>query len=806
MKTRLILTACASALLLGLPAAAFAEGAAPAVTTAAQGGVAVPPLGFNKRVLANGMEVYTARDASTSNVTVQVWYRVGSKDDPAGRSGFAHLFEHLLFKATKNMPSETFDRLTEDVGGMNNAFTADDVTAYYEVVPANHLQRILFAEADRMGSLVVDEATFVSERDVVKEEYRQRILASPYGRLFGLFTPETIYQDHPYRRPGIGSIEELNASTLDDVLRFHATYYRPDNAMLIVAGNFDQAQLDAWVNEYFAPLKRPATPMPLNNVKEPEPTGPRTATYYAPNVPLPAVVLAWNTVAYRDADRAALTVLDGVLSTGESSRLYRSLIYDKQIAASIGSNPDFAQQAGNLTAYAIMADGQTVDAGKAALEAEIARLRDAPVTAAELSEAKNELVANALRGRESIDDRATTLGMALIMTGEQGKPLAEARGEVAYAAGFLEWFAEEARRVNGDVLTPHAADKRLTVLRRPVGVVAAITPWNFPLAMITRKAGPALAVGCAMVLKPSELTPLSALALAKLAEEAGVPPGVFNVITGEAAPIGEVLTGDPRVRKFTFTGSTAVGKMLAARCMATVKRVSLELGGNAPFIVFDDADIEAAVEGAVASKFRNTGQTCVCANRFFIQAGIHDRFASALAERVGGLRLGAGLTGEFDQGPLIDVRAVAKVRAHIADAVEGGARILTGGQSAVVGALFFQPTVLVGVRLDALVNREETFGPLAAITRFETESEAVRMANDTSTGLAAYVFTKDMSRGVRLSEALECGMVGLNTGLISTEIAPFGGVKESGMGREGSRYGLEDYLDLKLVCAKIDLN
>lgn len=418
MKTRLILTACASALLLGLPAAAFAEGAPPATITAAQGGVAVPPLGFHKRVLANGMEVYTARDASTSNVTVQVWYRVGSKDDPAGRSGFAHLFEHLLFKSTENMPSETFDRLTEDVGGMNNAFTADDVTAYYEVVPANHLQRILFAEADRMGSLVVDQATFESERDVVKEEYRQRILASPYGRLFGLFTPETIYQDHPYRRPGIGSIEELNASTLDDVLRFHATYYRPDNAVLIVAGNFDQTQLDAWVDEYFAPLKRPTTPMPVNDVKEPEPTGPRTATYYAPNVPLPAVVLAWNTVAYKDADRAALTVLDGVLSTGESSRLYRSLVYDQQIAASIGSSPDFAQQAGNLTAYAIMADGQTVDAGKAALEAEIARLRDAPITAAELSEAKNELVANALRGRESIDDRATTLGMALIMTGD----------------------------------------------------------------------------------------------------------------------------------------------------------------------------------------------------------------------------------------------------------------------------------------------------------------------------------------------------------------------------------------------------
>lgn len=419
MKNRLILTACASALLLGLPAAAPAWAKAPpASATAIQGGVQVPPLGFHKRVLANGMEVYTARDASTSNVTVQVWYRVGSKDDPAGRSGFAHLFEHLLFKATKNMPSETFDRLTEDVGGMNNAFTADDVTAYYEVVPANHLQRILFAEADRMGSLVVDQKTFESERDVVKEEYRQRILASPYGRLFGLFAPETIYQDHPYRRPGIGSIEELDASTLDDVLRFHATYYRPDNAMLIVAGNFDQAQLDGWVDEYFAPLKRPSTPMPANDVKEPEPAGPRTATFYAPNVPLPAVALAWNTVAYKDADRAALTVLDGILSTGESSRLYRSLVYDKQIAASAGSNPDFAQQAGNLAAYAIMADGQTVETGKAALEVEIARLRDEPVTAAELAEAKNELVADALRGRESIDDRATTLGMALIMTGD----------------------------------------------------------------------------------------------------------------------------------------------------------------------------------------------------------------------------------------------------------------------------------------------------------------------------------------------------------------------------------------------------
>jgi len=452
MKTRLILTACAAALLAGLPAAAPAFAQTPAAA-AAPAGVQVPPLGFTKRVLANGMEVYSAPDVSTSNVTVQVWYRVGSKDDPAGRSGFAHLFEHLMFKATQNLPTETFDRLTEDVGGFNNAFTADDVTAYYEMVPANHLQRLLFAEADRMGSLVVDEPTLISERDVVKEEYRQRILASPYGRLFGLFTPETIYQDHPYRRPGIGSIEELNASTLEDVRRFHATYYRPDNAMLIVAGNFDQAQLDAWVDQYFAPLQRPSTPLPANDVREPEPTGPRQATFYAPNVPLPAALLAWNTVAYRDADRPALTVLDGILSTGESSRLYRSLVYEQQIAAQASSSPDFAQQAGNMTAYAIMADGQTVDQGVAALEAEIARFRDAPVTAAELAEAKNELVANALRGRETIDDRATTLGMALIMTGD---PLAADR-EIAEIQAVT---AADIQRVAHRYLTP---ERQITI-------------------------------------------------------------------------------------------------------------------------------------------------------------------------------------------------------------------------------------------------------------------------------------------------------------------------------------------------------
>ena len=456
MKFRLTATVAASALMLGLAAPAFAEApASPAVAAApVQQGVEVPPLGFTKRVLPNGLEVYSARDTDTSNVTVQVWYKVGSKDDPAGRSGFAHLFEHLMFKATRNLPPETFDRLTEDVGGMNNAFTADDVTAYYETVPANHLQRMLFAEADRMGSLVVDEPTFVSERDVVKEEYRQRILSSPYGRLFGLFVPETIYQDSPYRRPGIGSIEELNASAIDDVRRFHATYYRPDNAYLIVAGNFDQAQLDQWVDQYFAPLKNPSTPIPVNNVAEPEPAGPKDVTFHAPNVPLPAVVLAWPTVKYADEDRAALTVLDGVLSTGESSRLYRSLVYDKQIAAQIGSTPDFAQQAGNLSAYAIMADGHEPDEGIAALRAEIARLRDQPISAAELQEAKNELVADALRSRETVDDRAVALGFALINTGDA----AAADREVAQIQAVT---AADVQRVARRYLT----DQRASVIR-----------------------------------------------------------------------------------------------------------------------------------------------------------------------------------------------------------------------------------------------------------------------------------------------------------------------------------------------------
>lgn len=396
--------------------------------------------------------------------------------------------------------------------------------------------------------------------------------------------------------------------------------------------------------------------------------------------------------------------------------------------------------------------------------------------------------------------------LARLMTAEQGKPLTEARGEVTYAASFLEWFAGEARRITGEVLTPHLVDRRLMVRKEPVGVVAAVTPWNFPLAMITRKAGPAIAAGCSIVLKPSELTPLSALALAVLAQDAGLPEGLLSIVTGDAEPIGKVLTSDKRIRKFTFTGSTDVGKMLAARCMTTVKRVSLELGGNAPFIVFDDADMEAAVEGAMASKFRNAGQTCVCANRLLVQSRIYDAFAARLVERVEGLVVGPGLLGPTDQGPLIDARAVKKARAHVADATAKGGRILTGGTTMSSGGNFFAPTIIVNVPPTALLCHEETFAPLAGLVRFETETEAINMANDTDAGLAAYVYTRDIDRAWRVPEALQYGMVGLNTGLISTEVAPFGGVKESGMGREGSHHGMDDYLQLKLVCQAISMN
>jgi succinate-semialdehyde dehydrogenase / glutarate-semialdehyde dehydrogenase len=387
-----------------------------------------------------------------------------------------------------------------------------------------------------------------------------------------------------------------------------------------------------------------------------------------------------------------------------------------------------------------------------------------------------------------------------LMTAEQGKPLAEAKGEIAYAASFIEWFSEEAKRIYGDTIPGPTGDRRLMVIKQPVGVVAAITPWNFPAAMITRKAGAALAAGCTMVVKPAAETPYSALALAVLADEAGVPKGVFNVITGDAKKIGDLLTGDARVRKVTFTGSTAVGKILLKQCADMVKKVSMELGGNAPFIVFDDADLDAAVEGAMASKFRNTGQTCVCANRVLVQSGVYDAFAQKLADRVSALKLGDGLKGPTDQGPLINMEAIEKIEDHILDATTKGAEILTGGKRHALGGTFFEPTILTGATPAMKVAKEETFGPLAPLFKFETEADAIAMANDTEFGLASYVYTRDLNRYFRVSEKLEYGMVGINTGLISTELAPFGGMKESGLGREGSKYGVDDYLEIKLIC------
>jgi succinate-semialdehyde dehydrogenase/glutarate-semialdehyde dehydrogenase len=390
--------------------------------------------------------------------------------------------------------------------------------------------------------------------------------------------------------------------------------------------------------------------------------------------------------------------------------------------------------------------------------------------------------------------------LAVLMTAEQGKPLAESKGEIVYAASFIEWFAEEAKRLYGDIIPGHQPDKRIMVLRQPVGVVAAITPWNFPAAMITRKVGPALAAGCTMVCKPATQTPYSALALAELAARAGLPKGVFNVITGGAAAIGGEMTANPAVRKLTFTGSTEVGKKLMAQCAGTVKKLSLELGGNAPFIVFDDADLDAAVQGALASKYRNTGQTCVCANRLLIQSGVYEDFAKRLKTAVAQLRVGDGLAGVTDQGPLIDDKAVTKVEEHIADAVAKGAKVTLGGKRHPLGGSFFEPTILTDVTPKMLVAREETFGPVAPLFKFETEAQAIAMANDTEFGLAAYVYTRDLARSWRVSEAVEYGIVGLNTGIISTEVAPFGGVKESGTGREGSKYGILDYTEIKYVC------
>ena len=387
-----------------------------------------------------------------------------------------------------------------------------------------------------------------------------------------------------------------------------------------------------------------------------------------------------------------------------------------------------------------------------------------------------------------------------LMTIEQGKPITESRGEVAYAAGFLEWFGEEAKRVYGDTIPGHQSDKRIVVIKQPIGVVACITPWNFPLAMITRKAGPAIAAGCTVVLKPASQTPFSALALAELGERAGIPKGVLNVVTGSASEIGGELTANPVVRKLSFTGSTEIGKLLMSQCAATVKKISLELGGNAPFIVFDDADLDAAVDGAIASKYRNTGQTCVCANRILVQDSVYDAFTGKLSAAVAKLKPASGLDKDATQGPLIDDKAVAKVEEHIEDAVAKGAKVVVGGHRHALGGRFFEPTVLTNVTPSMLIAREETFGPVAPLFRFKTDEDAVALANDTEFGLASYFYGRDIGRVWRVAEALEAGMVGINTGLISTEVAPFGGVKESGLGREGSKYGIEEFLEIKYLC------
>ncbi|MCU0599302.1 MAG: NAD-dependent succinate-semialdehyde dehydrogenase [Desulfobacterales bacterium] len=393
--------------------------------------------------------------------------------------------------------------------------------------------------------------------------------------------------------------------------------------------------------------------------------------------------------------------------------------------------------------------------------------------------------------------------LAVLMTSEQGKPLVESRGEIAYAASFVEWFAEEAKRVYGDVMPAPNPSQRIVVSRMPIGVCAAITPWNFPSAMITRKAAPALAAGCTLVVKPASKTPFSALALAELAHRAGIPAGVFNVVTGDSATIGEELTGNPVVRKLSFTGSTATGKILMKQCADTVKRMSLELGGHAPFIVFSDADMDAAIAGAMASKYRNSGQTCVCANRFLVQDDIHDVFAMRLAQAAKQLTVADGFADGAQQGPMIDMSAVIKVELQIKDAIQKGARLLTGGHRHPLGKTFFEPTVLADVTEDMIIAREETFGPVAPVMRFRTEQEAVRMANNSPYGLAAYLFTKDISRVWRISEDLEYGMVGINTGIMSNEAAPFGGMKQSGFGREGSKYGIEEYLEIKYLCMNI---
>ena len=452
-------------------------------------------------------------------------------------------------------------------------------------------------------------------------------------------------------------------------------------------------------------------------------------------------------------------------------------------------NPASGNQIGEVPLCGATETRRAIDAANAAWpawRALTARRR------AQILQAWNRLIL------DNVDD------LAQIITAECGKPLAEGKGEVIYGASFIEWFAEEGKRTYGESIPSPASNTRLIVIKQPIGVCAAITPWNFPFAMITRKVAPALAAGCPVVIKPAEATPLSALALAVLAEQAGFPAGVLNVITGKPAEIGGELCANPIVRKLSFTGSTAVGRLLMAQCAPTIKKLSLELGGNAPFIVFDDADVNAAVDGALAAKYRNTGQTCVCANRFLVQSGIYEEFAAKFADKARGLKVGDGTESGVAQGPLINAAGLSKVEAHVADALSKGARVLCGGARHERGGNFFQPTVLADVTTAMQVAREETFGPVAPLFKFETEAEAIAMANDTEFGLAAYFFTRDVGRCWRVGEALEYGMVGVNTGLISNEVAPFGGIKQSGLGREGSKYGIEDYLEIKYLCFDIN--
>jgi succinate-semialdehyde dehydrogenase/glutarate-semialdehyde dehydrogenase len=447
-------------------------------------------------------------------------------------------------------------------------------------------------------------------------------------------------------------------------------------------------------------------------------------------------------------------------------------------------NPATGEVIGHVPAMSAAETRQAIEAAQAAFAGWRAML--AKERAAILRRLNDLMLANA-------DD------LAAIMTAEQGKPLAEAKGEVAYAASFIEWFAEEAKRIYGDTVPQNAKGRRILVMKEPIGVFAAITPWNFPAAMITRKAGPGWAAGCTGVIRPASQTPFSALAIGVLAERAGMPAGVCNVITGPAGETGGELTTNPIIRKFSFTGSTEVGRKLLAQCATTIKKTSMELGGNAPFIVFDDADLDAAVQGAMASKYRNTGQTCVCANRILVQDGVYDAFAAKLKAAVEALKVGNGMEPGVTQGPLINADAVAKVEEHIADATAKGARVLTGGKRHAQGGNFFEPTILVDVPQQAMVFREETFGPVAPLIRFRTEEEAVAMANDSEFGLAAYFYARDIGRIFRVAEAIEAGMIGINEGIISTEVAPFGGVKQSGLGREGAKYGIEDYLEIKYL-------